>query len=77
MKTIQIVLDETLLRAADLAAKEEKVNRSALLRIALAEFLRRREICKLERQDREGYARIPDSVDDLGVWDGVAAWPDS
>ena len=35
METIQVVLDKKLLKAADLAAKRQKVNRSALIREAL------------------------------------------
>lgn len=34
METIQVVLDTPLLKAADLAAKRQKVNRSALIRQA-------------------------------------------
>jgi metal-responsive CopG/Arc/MetJ family transcriptional regulator len=32
MKTIQVVLDAKLLKAADIAAKRQMVNRSALIR---------------------------------------------
>ena len=35
METIQVVLDRTLLRAADRAARKLKTNRSALFREAL------------------------------------------
>jgi len=75
MQTIQIVLDEDLLRAADRAAKRTKVNRSALVRNALREHLKRMHYQELEHRDREGYKRQPGSGD-LGAWEGVAAWPD-
>ncbi|MGH9640253.1 MAG: ribbon-helix-helix protein, CopG family, partial [Bryobacteraceae bacterium] len=39
METIQVVLDAKLLRAAEVAAKRQKVNRSALIRRALQEHL--------------------------------------
>ena len=39
METIQVVLDAKLLKAADVAAKRQKVNRSALIRQALQEHL--------------------------------------
>ena len=39
MEIIQVVLDTKLLQAADLAAKRQKVNRSALIRQALQQHL--------------------------------------
>lgn len=76
MSTIQVVLDEDLLRAADQAAEQVGVNRSALIRDALREHLRRLRIRRLEERDRAGYERNPDSSEDLAVWEEVAAWPD-
>ena len=54
MVTIQIVLDKKLLRAADQAANRSKQNRSALVRDALRDHLRRIEIRASEQRDREG-----------------------
>ncbi len=76
MQTIQVVLDEPLLEAADRAARQEKVNRSALVRQALRSYLRMLEIRERERRDRDGFERIPDAGDGLGVWEQAAAWPD-
>lgn len=76
MSTIQVVLDEDLLRAADQAAEQVGVNRSALIRDALREHLRRLRVRRLEERDRAGYERYPDSPEDLAVWEEVAAWPD-
>jgi hypothetical protein len=49
METVQIVLDKELLQAADRAALRTKRNRSALVRDALREHLRRLEVHALER----------------------------
>ncbi len=76
MQTIQVIMDELLLEAADRAARQENVNRSALARQALRSYLRLLEIRKRERLDRDGYERIPDAGDGLGVWEQAAAWPD-
>ena len=76
LATIQVVLDDSLLQAADRAVRRLKVNRSALIRDALREHLRRLSIREQERRDREGYARHPISKDDFGVWDRATAWPD-
>jgi metal-responsive CopG/Arc/MetJ family transcriptional regulator len=74
MQTIQVVLGEELLRAADRAARRTKVNRSALIREALRQHLKRLEVREKERRDREGYERYPDH--EFGGWEKVAAWPE-
>ena len=76
MTTIQVVLEDSLLQAADRVVRRLKVNRSALIRDALREHLRRLSTHERERRDREGYARHPIAKNEFGVWDRVAAWPD-
>jgi metal-responsive CopG/Arc/MetJ family transcriptional regulator len=76
METIQVVLDRTLLRAADRAARKLKTNRSALFREALRAHLARIETLEKEKADREGFKRYPDSLDAPAVWDKVADWPE-
>ena len=74
MQTIEITVDEQLLRAADRAARRNKTNRSVLVREALREHLERLEQRGNERRDRLGYKKHPDT-DDLSGWEAVAAWP--
>jgi metal-responsive CopG/Arc/MetJ family transcriptional regulator len=76
MATIQVVLEEKLLRAADRAVKKLKINRSALFRDALRAYLKRLEVREMEARDREGFTRYPDLLDEPAVWDKVADWPD-
>ncbi|HEY3171359.1 MAG TPA: hypothetical protein VGK86_02175 [Thermoanaerobaculia bacterium] len=76
MKTIQIVLEPDLLRAADCAVRKLKTNRSGLFREALRAHLGRLDLRERERRDREGYLRHPDSLGNPAVWDRVADWPD-
>lgn len=76
MQAVQIVLDESLLRATDAAARRVKLNRSALVREALREYLDKLRIAELERWDRQGFERLPDGADDLDAWERAAAWPD-
>lgn len=75
METIQVVLDKKLLNAADSAAKRQKINRSALIRRALLEHLRRLREIELEKQDLRGYVAQPQSSDECSVWEKVAEWP--
>jgi metal-responsive CopG/Arc/MetJ family transcriptional regulator len=72
METIQIVLDSALLRAADGAAKRARINRSALIRKALREYLNRLSTREREARDRQGYKEHPDAWD--ASWDRVESW---
>jgi metal-responsive CopG/Arc/MetJ family transcriptional regulator len=76
METVQIVLDKALLRAADRAAKKTRQNRSALVRVALREHLKKLEIAAMEERDREGYRKHPEDIAEVLAWEQVAAWPE-
>lgn len=76
METIQVVLDTKLLKAADRAAKRQKVNRSALIRRALQEHLRHLHELDLEEQDRRGYLAQPQREDEFRIWEEAASWPE-
>ena len=75
MVTIQIVLDKKLLRAADQAANRCKQNRSALVRDALRDHLRRLEVRAREHRDREGYLKRPQARHQSPDWEAEATWP--
>jgi metal-responsive CopG/Arc/MetJ family transcriptional regulator len=75
MQVIQIVLDKKLLHAADQAAKRTKRNRSALVRDALREHLRRLELRATEERDRQGYSRRPQADAESRRWESEATWP--
>jgi len=75
METIQIVLDKRLLHATDQAARRTKRNRSALVRDALREHLRKLEVRAQEERDRQGYSRQGHASDEPLVWEAEAAWP--
>ena len=74
METIQIVIDNTLLQAADKAARQAGKNRSALVRDALKEHLRRLELLASEERDREGYLREPQPRGESHLWEAEATW---
>ena len=75
METIQVVIEPGLLKAANRAARELKVDRSALIRDAVREHLDRLHTRELELQERRAYEHLPDDPRELAVWDKVAAWP--
>jgi metal-responsive CopG/Arc/MetJ family transcriptional regulator len=76
MEIIQVVLDTKLLQATDLAAKRHKLNRSALIRQALQQHLKRLHELALEEQDRRGYLAHPQCEEESRIWEDAAAWPE-
>ena len=75
METIQVVLDRKLLKAADLAAKRYRVNRSALIRQALDRHLKYLHELELEDRDRRGYLAHPQREEEFRIWEDAASWP--
>jgi metal-responsive CopG/Arc/MetJ family transcriptional regulator len=75
METIQIVLDKGLLQATDRAARRMKRNRSALVREALREHLKRLEVRSNEERDREAYPKHAQGRDESALWEAEATWP--
>ena len=71
-----MVLDAKLLKATDLAAKRQKVNRSALVREALRQHLKRLHDLELEERDRRGYLAQPQREEEYRIWEDAAAWPE-
>jgi metal-responsive CopG/Arc/MetJ family transcriptional regulator len=76
MEIVQIVLDKKLLHAADQAAKRTRRNRSALVRDALREHLRRLELRASEERDRQGYSRQSQADPETRAWESEATWPE-
>jgi metal-responsive CopG/Arc/MetJ family transcriptional regulator len=76
METIQVVLDKELLRASDRAARRAKVSRSAFVRSALREHLRRLNVKELEARERRAYQEQPQDVEEVEGWARVAVWPE-
>jgi len=79
METIQVVIDTELREAADKAAKEQKMNRSALMREALRGHLKKLRIEAMEERDRRAYEKYPetrDEKDEGELWEREAVWPE-
>jgi metal-responsive CopG/Arc/MetJ family transcriptional regulator len=76
MQTIQVVLEEKLLRDADRVVRKSKTNRSALIREALREHLKRMRAHELEEQERRGYEKFPQTLAETEWLERAAVWPD-
>jgi metal-responsive CopG/Arc/MetJ family transcriptional regulator len=75
METIQIVIDEELLRATDRAAEGAGCSRSEFVCEALRAHLKRLEVLAMEERDRLGYAAMKPDPDESVVWEAEASWP--
>ena len=76
MKTIQMTLDEGLVKAVDRVAKQLHTTRSAFTRHALREALARHEAARLEEKHRRGYENAPVRGDEFAAWEKEQAWGD-
>jgi metal-responsive CopG/Arc/MetJ family transcriptional regulator len=76
MKTVQMTLDEQLVRQVDALAKRLKTTRSAFTREALRSAIRREKIAELERRHRKGYESHPVRADEFAGWEAEQEWGD-
>jgi len=76
MRTIQMTLDDDLVKAVDRVSKKLHTSRSAFTRKALREALDRLNLEQLERKHYQGYQRHPAADDEFSVWETEQAWGD-
>jgi len=76
MKTVQMTLDETLVKAVDSAAKKLRTTRSAFTREALRSALKEVRVRELESRHREGYKRKPVKRGEFSNWESEQIWGD-
>jgi metal-responsive CopG/Arc/MetJ family transcriptional regulator len=76
MRTIQMTLDDDLVKKVDVIANELKTTRSAFTRDALREAVRQYNIRRLELKHRKGYAAHPVNQEEFSVWEDEQNWGD-
>lgn len=76
MKTVQMTLDENLVKAVDSAAKKLGTTRSGFTREALRSALKEVRLRELESRHREGYRRKPVKRDEFSGWESEQVWGD-
>ncbi len=76
MKTVQMTLDDELVKEVDRVVKRIHTSRSAFTRKALREALARYTVEQLESKHREGYERDPVVVGEFSVWEKEQSWGD-
>jgi len=76
MRTVQMTLDDDLVKAVDRVSKQLHTSRSAFTRKALREALVRYSLEQQEIKHRQGYERHPVDADEFSVWETEQAWSD-
>ena len=76
MRTIQMTLDDDLVRTVDNLVKGLHTTRSAFARHALRHAIRDVQVRGMEERHRAGYARRPVSRDEFAVWEREQKWGD-
>ena len=74
MKTIQMTMDENLLKMVDQTTKKLKMTRSAFIREALLSSLRRIKTLEKEKRHREGYRKNPVKEGEFDIWEKEQVW---
>ncbi len=76
MRTVQMTLDENLVRSVDRVVKQAHTTRSAFTRDALRAALAQFKTSQLEIQHQRGYEIYPVNKVEFSVWEDEQAWGD-
>jgi hypothetical protein len=76
MKPIQVMFDESLLKRLDADAEVRRYGRSAVLRRAASEYLRRSRARRIAQAYRRAYAGEGGLGDEFGGWENEGSWPE-
>jgi metal-responsive CopG/Arc/MetJ family transcriptional regulator len=77
MKTVQMTMDEDLIREVDKLVKELHTTRSAFTRAVLRRAIQHKRELLLEAKHRKGYEEHPASEDSLLDWEQEQEWGDA
>jgi metal-responsive CopG/Arc/MetJ family transcriptional regulator len=74
MKTIQMTIDERLLKLVDQLSRSRKTTRSALIRAALEAEIQRQRLQEDEARHAQGYLKKPVAPGEFDIWHGEQDW---
>ncbi len=74
MKTIQMTIDERLLKSVDKITRARKTTRSAFIRNALEAEIQRQRVREEESRHAAGYAAKPVMPGEFDTWLGEHDW---
>jgi len=76
MKPIQVLFDEPLLRRLDADEEVKRLGRSAVLRRAVAEYLRKRRARTTAERYRRAYGKREGLGEEFESWPDEGTWPE-
>jgi metal-responsive CopG/Arc/MetJ family transcriptional regulator len=76
MKPIQVMIDERLLQALDASEEVRSEGRSAVIRRAVAEFLKRRRASRVAEAYRVAYGGGQGLEPAFDGWEDQGQWPE-
>ncbi len=76
MRTVQMTLDDDLVKTVDNIARKMHTTRSEFTRLALRRALKRIETIRLEERHHRGYAAAPVTTGEFSVWEKEQQWGD-
>ncbi len=76
MRTVQMTLDDDLVRQVDSVVKQLHTSRSAFTRDALRDALLNYSTKQLESKHQKGYEKHPASSNEFAVWEDEQSWGD-
>ena len=76
MRTIQMTLDDDLVRSVDETIKRLKMTRSAFARKALKDAVQQVNSNLLEKKHKKGYELHPASKTEFTLWESEQEWGD-
>jgi len=77
MKTVQMTLDDDLVRDVDEIVKQQKTSRSEFTRKALRQALIQVRNEQLEKAHKIGYEKKPVALEEFSVWEDEQDWGDA
>jgi metal-responsive CopG/Arc/MetJ family transcriptional regulator len=77
MRTVQMTLEDDLVREVDVVSRQLRTSRSAFARDALRDAVVRYRVARDEEQHRRGYEKHPVKAREFSVWEDEQAWGDA
>jgi metal-responsive CopG/Arc/MetJ family transcriptional regulator len=76
MKTVQLMMEETTLRALDKEAKRQARDRSKIVREAVKRYLHALQRQRDDEAYAEAYRKSPADPKEASEWSSIQAWPE-
>lgn len=76
MRTVQMTIEEELLKSVDYLVKKLGKTRSEFTREVLREAVRKYETQREEERHKEGYRKKPVTGSEFGEWEHEQEWGD-